>query len=144
MTVRKDILDNIESDLKDKIKSTRGYNITPVAVKRGVHKWNDFPVKPVIGFTMFRDEADEEALSGEIIRWISIYFYGYAETSGLEGTGNTDQIHDLAQDMEDFLMSSDFRYTEQTLIGDTEIKEGGVSDRVNAFLIEARISYCVE
>ena len=141
MTERQDILDQILTDLQDKIKVSRGYKQQPVDIKRGMHKWNDFPIKPVVCFTMFRDEADEESESGEIMRWLSVYFYGYAETDGI---GNTDQIQELAQDVENFLMSTDFSYTSKTLIADTEIKEGGVSDPVNSFLIETKIAYCVE
>lgn len=132
------ILNQLEEDLKE-IKSTRGYNFTPVEVARGLHKWNDFPVKPVIGFTHFRDEADEDADSGDIARWLYFYGYGYTET---DGNGNTDDIHNLAQDFEDFLNSTDNTYTEETMIGDIEIKEGGVSDPVNAFIITFRILNC--
>ena len=141
MTERLDIITQIENDLKDKIKVSRGYKTEPAEIKRGFNKWTDFIVKPGIGFSMAGDEPDINSESGFIIRWFKVFFYGYAET---DGAGNTDAIYNLLQDMEDFLMSSDFTYTGNVEILDIDIREGGASDQINFFLMETRIAYCVE
>lgn len=138
MTQRRTILDQIKTDIEDKWQANRGYNYTPIAVKRGNHKWNDFDVKPVICYSMFRDENDEDSEHGALVRWINLYIYGYADT---DGNGNTDVIHDLAEDCENFLNSTDFTYTNNTLIGDTEIFEGGLSNPINSFLITIKVMY---
>jgi len=135
---RMEILDQIEEDLKTKIIVTRGYNHTPVEVRRGLHKWTDFNDKPVVCFTVVRDEPDELSEAGSLARWIYIEFYGLAETDGL---GETDVIHEVAQDVQNFLFSTDFTYTDVTEVGETLLKEGGVSDPINAFSISTRIMY---
>jgi hypothetical protein len=141
MTERLDIANQILTDLKDKIKVSRGYKTQPAKVVRGFYKWTDFILKPAIGFSMAGDIPDTESESGVVIRWFRVFFYGYAST---DGAGKTDAIYDLLQDVEDFLMSADFTYYGNTEIGDIDIREGGVSDEINFFLMETRIAYCVE
>lgn len=138
MTERLTILDQIEEDLIDKLKATNGYNFTPAAIKRGLYKWTDFTDKPVVCFTLVADEPHELEEYGEGSRWLHFLFYGYALTDGM---GNTDNIHNLSQDVEDFLSSSDNSFLSDTMIGSMEVLEGGVSSPVQSFILEVRILY---
>ena len=138
MTERLTILNQIEEDLNDKLKVTNGYNFTPAAIKRGLFKWTDFPSKPAVCFTLVGDEPLEEELYGEGARWLMFFFYGYHVTDGM---GVSDNIQNLAQDCEDFLASTDNTYVNDTMIGNMEVLEGGVSSPLNSFIIEVRILY---
>lgn len=144
MTERITILNQIEEDLNDKLKPTNGYNFQPASIKRGLHKWTDFPVKPAVCFTLVGDEPHELEEYGEGARWLMFFFYGYHVTDGM---GKTDNIQNLAQDVEDFLASTDNTYVSDTMIGPLEVLEGGVSSPINSFILEVRILYdrvCVE
>ena len=138
MTDRLTILDQIEEDLNDKLKPTNGYNFQPASIRRGLHKWTDFPEKPAVCFTLVGDEPHELEEFGEGRRWLHFFFYGYHVTDGM---GVTDNIQKLAQDVEDFLDSDDNTYTEATMIGNLEVLEGGVSSPTNSFILEVRILY---
>jgi hypothetical protein len=140
MATRLDIRQQILEDLS-KIKVSRGYKHQPAQIVAGFYKWTDFIVKPAIGFSMAGDVPDEFSEAGQMIRWFKVFFYGYAQT---DGAGNTNTIYEVLQDVEDFLSSTDFTYYNNTEIGDIDIREGGVSDPINFFLMETRIGYCVE
>jgi len=144
MTDRLTILDQIEEDLNDKLKPTNGYNFQPASIKRGLHKWTDFPEKPAVCFTLVGDEPHELEEFGEGARWLRFFFYGYHVTDGM---GVTDNIQKLAQDVEDFLASTDNSFVEDTMIGNMEVLEGGVSSPLCSFIIEVSILYnreCIE
>lgn len=139
MTERLVICDQIESDLRNNLTSENGYEHTPVEIKRGIHKWDDFIVKPVVCFTLITDVPDEDNLDGFDARWIGFMFYIYSQT---DGAGNTDQIFEMLEDLENFLQNeTDFTYSKQTLISDIEVKEGGSSDPINTAILAARIIY---
>ena len=137
MTTRLSIVNQIEEDLK-KIKISRGYKHEPVEIKRGLYRWVDFPTKPALCFSLYMDEDDVDSLSGDLARWLKLYFYGFIETDGL---GDTTRVQEFEEDVENFLNSTDNTYKLNTLIGNVEIKEGGVNDPINSFIIEASIMY---
>src|SRR5210317_1561631 len=60
MTSRLDISNQLEQDFK-KIDAGRGYNLTPADIRRGLHKFNDFEVKPALAFALTGDEPDDDA-----------------------------------------------------------------------------------
>jgi hypothetical protein len=139
MTERLDVLDQIQSDLRTNLHSGNDYNHTPAEIKRGIHKWDDFIVKPVVCYTMTGDRPDTENEYGEDARWMSFMFYIYSQT---DGNGGTDQIFEMLEDLETFFQSTThFTYSNQTLIGDIEIKEGGSSDPINTAIIQIQILY---
>lgn len=139
MTTRLIVLDQVESDLKNNLHSANGYEHTPVEIKRGIYKWDDFIMKPVICFTLTQDVPADEQQYGEDTRWITLFFYIYAQT---DGVGDTTQIFEMIEDLENFLQSTDhFTYSKQTLIGAIEVKEGGSSDPINTALLQAQIIY---
>ncbi len=139
MTTRLTVLNQIETDLNNNLHTANDYNWTPVEIKRGIHKWDDFIVKPVICFTLASDRADEDQEYGEDARWLEVFFYIYSQTDGSE---SPTQIHEMLEDLENFLQNTThFTYSNQTLIGDIEVLEGGISSPVNTAILQTRIIY---
>jgi hypothetical protein len=134
MSTRLDIADQIGEDLK-KIDAARGYNLTPADIKRGLHKWNDFAVKPAIGYTLIRDLPDEDSSEA---RWMEWAIYGYVDTSSI---GNSGDIYKLLDDIETLIESTDFFYVNCSDIQDIELFEGGVSTPINSLILRLRIAY---
>jgi len=138
MTNRLTILDQIEADLNNSLTSEKDYQHTPVEIKRGIHKWDDFLVKPVVCFTLTADLPDDDNQYGEDARWLTIMFYIYSQT---DGGGSTNQIHEMVDDLETFIQSDHFTYSDQTLILDIEVLEGGTSSPINTAIMQTRIIY---
>jgi hypothetical protein len=126
MSSRLDISNQIEKDLKDSLQASRGYNFTPAEIKRGLHKFNDFSLKPSIGFSLVSDVPDGIG-SARIFTYV---FYGYTDTSDWE---NSDDIYKLLEDIEDFMDSDDNTYKSCGYIQEINIVEGGTSQPVNSF-----------
>ena len=75
----------------------------------------------------------------EDTRWMKVFFYIYAQT---DGAGDTTQIFEMIEDLENFLQSTDhFTYANQTHIGDIEVLEGGTSNPINTAICETQILY---
>ena len=139
MTDRLTVLEQIETDVRNNLTSGNDYNHTPAEVKRGIHAWADFIVKPVVCFTMVADSPADEQAYGEDTRWMTLMFYIYSQT---DGKGGTDQIFEMMEDLENFLQNTThFTYSNQTLIGDIEVKEGGSSDPINTAIITIQVLY---
>ena len=135
MSTRLDVANQIGEDLK-KIDAAKGYNLTPAAVLRGLHKWNDFAVKPAIGYTLVRDLPDEDSHTA---RWMEWAIYGYVDTSSI---GNSGDIYKLLDDIETLIDSTDdFFYSNCSEIEDIELFEGGVSTPINSLILRLRIAY---
>jgi hypothetical protein len=127
MTTRLDISNQIETDLKDKVQSSRGYNFTPSEIKRGLHRFNDFSLKPAVGFSLINDIPEG---SGEA-RKLTYVFYGYTDTSDW---ANSDDIYKLLADIEDFILSEeDNTFFKCAYIQEINVVEGGISQPLNSF-----------
>lgn len=146
MSDRNTILKQLKTDLRDYIKSTRTstggrrFKSDLAEVRRGIHSSKDFEYFPVVCFTCFSDEVENE-FGGDGTRWLSIYLYGYDSVSGYANDDDAyDAIHDLALDIEEFLYN-DFTYTSNVLIGDIIIYEAGVEPDTTWFEASLRIKY---
>jgi hypothetical protein len=138
---RLDILEAIKANIQDKLTSANGYKHTPVEVRRGNYNWMDFSVKPVVCFTIYEDDVEEEDTFGiESIRKLGLAFYIYAD----DNTREQKLIHELTDDLQNFLHSDDFLYSNNLLIGKISIKEGSTTDPMNASMLEAVIRYQTE
>lgn len=136
MSIRNDILKQLKTDLS-KISTSRDYNTDPTEVRRGSYINEDFSIVPAISFRCY-DDRKKNLFGRTGIRWLHVYVYGYADTDGLE---NTDDIYELADDVEDFLYSTDWTYTDDTEVGDMIVIEGGIQDPHSTFQLEVRIKY---
>jgi hypothetical protein len=137
MTTRLDISNQIEEDLKDSLKTTRGYNFTPAEIRRGVHKFNDFKIKPAIGFDFINEVPDGIGVA----RIITYRFYGFTDTSQWS---NSDDIYKLLEDIETFIESTDNTYHYCSYIQDIVMVEGGVSQPINRFEMFVDFTFDIE
>ena len=139
MASRKQILDQLETDLK-KIQTNNGYETDPVEIIHGFALFDDGIQTPVICFILTSDTKDQEHLDINRFRTISIYLYGWTDVS----FRNYEPIYNLAQDVETFLMSTDWTYTDDTLLGDVIISPIGTDNNRCAFEVFVEIKYCQE
>ena len=136
---RNTILKQIETDIKEELTVENGYSVQPVEIKRGVHTWEDYNRFPSIGFTVTRDEPFDENEHGEDIRAMTVVFYMYAQT---DGYGNTDTINNMVYDLQTFFKNTNhFTYSNNNLIGEIEIREGGLSQERNGAWIQVNLIY---
>ena len=136
MSNRNTILIALKSDMEKYIKSSREYKMDPVEVTRGIRMFEDIEMKPAICFWCYRDESTGQ-FAGNDRRFLYVYIYGYCDT---DGYGDVDDIHNLASDVEYFLFN-DFSYTDDTLVGDFTIYEGGIRDPASFFELDIKIKY---
>lgn len=135
---RKTIIDKIENDIRNNLTVANGYTVKVKQVKKGVNTFNDFSEFPVVCYTVTRDEPWEDNEHGEDIRAMTIIIYMYSKDSN----GNTEEINNMVYDMENFLKNSlHFTYYASNLIGEIEIREGGLSNPMNGAWIEIQIIY---
>jgi len=139
MPSRKTILNTLQDDLS-KIKTSRGYLTDPTEIFQGVTGFDNIVQRPTISFVMLADEVTDEYYDDNRLRQMTIYIYGYADVE----LNNYNPVYDLAEDVETFLYSTDWSFTDNTLLGDIIITPGG-SDNMRA-MCEAIIvvKYCQE
>jgi len=135
---RKDIIIQFKTDLDEKFSIANGYNTDLVEVVLGIVSFDQFAQRPALGYWMYLDEKDEENYNTTRLRWLNFYLYGY--TDG-ENMTNYEKIYDFADDLEDFIMSSDWTYTNNTLLGDLIVTVGGVEEGRAMFDLIMKVAY---
>ena len=126
MSTRLEISNTLESDMKENIQASRGYNFTPSEIKRGLHRFNDFSLKPAIGFSLVNDVPDGIGTA----RILTYVIYGYTDTSDW---ANSDDIYKLLDDVESFIGSEDNTFHYCSYVQEINVVEGGVSQPLNSF-----------
>ena len=136
--IRKDILTQLKTDLKDKLNSTNDYNSDPMNVIEGKVNYSEIYQFPTLSFYMFRDIVTDEHLGDSREREMSLIIYGYAETH----LNDFDNIHLLAQDVEEFLYNEDhWTYSDLTLLGDVEFDIINYDNEKSVFFLLVKIEY---
>lgn len=144
MDARNTLLYQLQKDIKDNLTKVNGYGHTPNEVKRGIYSWNDMEKHmPAILFTFINEkpyESPKYQMTYDDVdtKAIKVMFYGYAKT---DGYGKSDLIFQMAQDLSNFLTSDDYTLFEDVIINDLEVKEGGISDPVNSFIMDVDLIY---
>ena len=136
------IINQFKTDMVDSIKSVNeGYTSDPVEVILGIKSFDHFVQRPAIGYWMFSDTKDDEYLDEDRHRMLNFIVYGYADTDGLDGFSS---IYELADDVERFLMSTDWTYTQDTLLGDIVVTVGGTDNQRCMFDLVFQVQYVQE
>lgn len=141
MADRNTIIKQFKTDIVESIKSARGYDTDPNEVKLGIVSFDYFTQRPAIGYWMFMDTKDDEYLDDNRYRVLNFIVYGYADTDGLD---DFDPIYELANDVEKFLMSTEWTYTDDTLLGDIVVTVGGVDNQRCMFDLVFQVQYVQE
>ena len=121
---RKTILNQLKKDLQDNLHSSKGYNTDPVEIIEGIVSFYSVLQRPTVAYFMFSDNIIEEHLDNERERELNLLVYGYADVS----LGDFDPIYDLADDIESFLYSTDWSYTDQSMLGTMNVIVGGIEN----------------
>lgn len=139
MSERNTILKQLQTDITEKIKTTRGYNTDPATILRGIHLLDDITMKPGITFWAHGDKVEENTAGRGQVRVIEATIFLYSDTDGL---GDVSGIHNFVDDIESFLYSeTDWTYESSTYVDDIVIYEGGASDPNSIATIDIRIFY---
>lgn len=136
MTTRKEVLTQLKIDLETYLKTPK-YNSDPLEITHGIVSFDQVISRPAIGYFMPGDEITEEYYDNNRQRSMTVVIYGYADTH----INNFDNIYNLAEDVETFLYSSDWTYTDRTLLGNIVIDTGGIENEKSMFDLEIRIIY---
>jgi hypothetical protein len=139
MPNRKTILNQLKEDL-GKIQSSRGYLTDPVEIAHGITSFDFFNQRPAISFVMIADEVTDEYYDDNRFREMSVYIYCFADVE----LNNYNPIYDLAEDIETFLYSNDWSYTDNTLLGDVIITPGGTDNMRAMCDTIVQVKYCQE
>ena len=135
---RKDIIQQFKKDLETSMNIAHGYKTDAVEFKLGIVSFDSFAQRPALGYWMFLDEKDEENYDTTRLRWLNFYMYGYTDD---ENMTDYEAIYDFADDIEDFIYSTDWTYTDQTLTGDLIVTVGGVEEGRAMFDLIIRVAY---
>lgn len=138
ITTRKTILNDLKDELEINLNQTSGYDTTVLEVKSGIYLFEDFQMRPAISFWGYQDKVIEYLMGHNKIRKLYIYLYCFSDTDGIT---NTDNIYKLINDVEVFLASDQFTYSNEVTIDQTTIYPGGVQDQSSIGLIEFNINY---
>jgi len=141
MADRNTIIKKLGDDIREKISSVNGYDSDLSEVKLGIVSFDYFAQRPAIGYWMFMDTKDDEYLDDNRHRILNFIIYGYTDTDGLDGF---DSIYNLANDIEKFLMSTDWTYTDCTLLGDIVVSVGGTDNQRCLFDLVIQVEYVQE
>lgn len=137
-TERKTNLDDLKT-LLEAITVANGYQSTVAEVKRGIHYVGDMPNRP--GLCFWNDKGPKKDLAGEQCeRVLHVWIWGYVDIQ----PGDYDALDAIVSDVEKCLNTSleswSSSVTESKVI-DTTYYEGGVSDPIGIFEMEAEITY---
>lgn len=134
---RKDVLNQLKTDLEESLTLANGYNTEPVEIIYGVTTFDDVIMKPVVGFSKGLDIIEEEDCDDERERILNITVYGYANIS----LNDNDPIDDLVDSVEKFLYSDHWTYHDQTLLGNVTFFIGGEENDQALFILEIKVYY---
>ena len=137
-TTRITIVNQLKEDLENNLNIASGYSVDLVEVKSGIYLWDDFHIKPAVSIWAYKDEIEEYLMGRAKIRLLYFYIYAYSKTDGVGGTGD---IYDFCEDIENFLESTHFTYSDDVIIGDSVIYTGGSQDQASIGQIEIQVRY---
>jgi len=123
MSKRNDILTTLKTDLETSVTVANGYSCNLKEVFRGVYDVGETSVLPAVAFWNYEDSIVKNMLDNKRQRYLLILMQLYASNTG---EGAITNIHDVVDDIERFLYSDHWTYTDDTLLGpSTQIWEGG-------------------
>lgn len=137
-TTRKDVLETLKEDLNKKLSVANGYNTEIQDIRIGMYVYEDFNILPAISFYCDVDEIEDYLMGRTRVRLMNIDLWLWSKSDGIS---NTTGIYDFIDDIENFLTSSDFTFSEDLIMGTTEIYVGGVQDQAQIGLIKFQVRY---
>jgi len=142
MSTRKDIINQLKTDMVNAFDATNVSYMNVTEVVCGIVNFDYFATRPAVAYWAFSDEKNDEYLDDERHRILNIIIYGYTDLNNVDQ--NYDDIYDLADDVERFLMSSDWTYTDCTLLGDIIVTVGGTDNQRCMFDLTIQVEYVQE
>jgi len=135
------ILEQLKTDLEEKLNSINGYDTDVLEVKVGDFIWEDMKVRPSISILADVGEVEEKLLGNTYIRNTHILVNMYMNNA--PGMKEFEDIYKFRDDVESFLFrSTDWTYQEDSvLVSPSLIYIGGTSDPVKQAQIRLFVRY---
>lgn len=114
LSERSTIILQLGEDMK-KITSLNKYNSDLKEIVLGMPTFSYFTQRPAVTYWMFRDDKETDTHgNGETFKWLNFIIRGYVDDSVKNGYRN---ILNLADDIENFIYSDHWTYTDETETG---------------------------
>lgn len=126
------ILNTLKTELLSNIQVSNGYNTNLADCKRGAYQLDEMLNRPAIAFWCHHNSVDEYLTNNTLVKRLDIYLYMYVDS--------VDGLHDLMEDVEDFLYK-DFTYKTKTTIKNAPIYEAGISFPTSLTELEIEIKF---
>lgn len=111
MAKRIEIINQFKTDVEDKISTANGYQTDIITIKFGYSSFTTIEPKPGLWYWVNRDEASDDYMDDEFLRTLQFRVVGYTDDEDVLDYMN---IFNFAQDIENFLRSSDWTHYEPT------------------------------
>ena len=144
---RKTILNQLTTDLVNKLNVNGGYDSEPVQIIEGLSNFASVLQRPIIGYMFTNDIVNKEYMGGgddgsfeddnERERILSIILFGQDDVS----YEDYETLYNLINDVEKFVMSSDWTYYKQTYLGDISLWVGEVDYNQAYFTLDIKVYY---
>jgi len=138
MATRKAIVEQLQNDIRDSVKSSRGYNTDPVDVRVGVFDSQEFTMLPSMGIWVLEDIIEDDLMDNAMFRRLNMIAYAYVDSDGLD---NYSKMYDFIADLEKFFYNDDNTYKENTYLGNVVITYGGTTEQLGLFVLNFSILY---
>lgn len=138
--MRETILNQLKIDFLSKLTSINGYSSDLIDCVHGVADFDSIEQYPTIGYMLSTDQKREEYLDSNRDRVLGIVVYGVQEIE----YSNYSNLYSLIKDIELFLMSPNWTYTDNTELGNVEIYAGGIEKEKAYFTMEIQVFYTQE
>jgi len=139
--MRDTILNKLKEDFLDHMTgASTSYTTSIINCVNGIADFDSISTYPTIGYILSSDDLPEQGLDNYRLRTLNIVIYGVQQIS----YDNFTPLYELIEDIEKFLMSTDWTYTNDTNLGNVEVFAGGIEKERAYFTIEIQVFYTQE
>jgi hypothetical protein len=121
MAKRIDIIKQFKTDLEAKLNTANGYNTDILMIRLGYASFSTIAPKPGLWYWVSLDTAEEDMMDDQFLRILNFKVVGYTED---EDIINYENILYFAEDIENFIRSTDWTHSTNTRLGNMNFAAG--------------------
>jgi hypothetical protein len=135
---RTEFINQFKTDVEAKISTANGYQTDIVNIKFGYVSFANMEPRPGFWYWVNRDEATEDMMDNEFYRILTFRVVGYTDD---EDTTDYENVFKFAQDIENFLRSTDWTYATSTRLLGVDFSAGEVDQGHAQFDLTFSVEY---